>query len=153
MVQCHFQASWQRGHVRLWRWTGTAANHGGPSPGRRPAVLVRRARSLELQEPDLPVWTVRGMGGWGTRLYWLYLRAHFNENHSIFSWGMSDFCIGSHWCWSTWRKLSVKFSNIKVSIHIISHRAVRVWWFLSRGLRWINLQCRAKWITELSLWG
>lgn len=62
VVQCHFQASWQREHVRLWRWTRTAANHGGPSPGRRPAAPVRRARSLELQEPGPPVWTVRGGG-------------------------------------------------------------------------------------------
>ena len=81
MVQCHFQASWQPGHVRLWRWTGTAANHGGPSPGRRPAAPVRRARSLELQEPGPPVWTVRDILAYGA----------FTPTWACFSEGIS------HW--------------------------------------------------------
>lgn len=82
VVYCYFQASWQRGHVRLWRWTGTAANQGGPSPGRRPAALVRRVRLLELQEPDLPVWTVSGevRGGGRSQLSSLSSRGHFSEN-------------------------------------------------------------------------
>lgn len=99
VVQCHFQASWQRGHVRLWRWTGTAANHGGPSPGRRPAVPVRRARSLELQEPDPPVWTVRGGGAGASRLSSLFFKGatsvRTTQTWAHFSWGRPDFFL--HW--------------------------------------------------------
>lgn len=158
MVQCHFQASWQRGHVRLWRWTGTAANHGGPLPGRRPAAPVRRARSLELQEPDPPVWTVRAGAG-RSQLSLLSLRGHFSENYS-------DMCMffflrhvwDLHWILLVLKHIKktkralVKCNHIQALNHIISLRAVKVWLFLSRGLRWINLLCGAKWITGLSLW-
>lgn len=51
------------------------------------------------------------------------------------------------------KEMSVKFSHIKRLNHVISHRAARVFRFLSRSLRWINLQCGAKWITGPSLWG